>query len=170
MNRSIFTSKFALMRQNWLCVFEPVVAAVVLRRLISEEKMIENKCVKEGSAVIRNVDNSAVFYNPVQQFNRDMSSAILKAYRQLCSKQEMNVFEGLSATGLRSIRYAKEVEGISTVWANDLDVRAFESIKLNAVENGVQEIVKPVLGDCNMSLLKVTNFKLYLIKLQGCNV
>jgi tRNA (guanine26-N2/guanine27-N2)-dimethyltransferase len=41
--------------------------------------------------------------------------------------------EGLSATGLRSIRYFKEIEGIDTIIANDLCADAFNTIKRNLV-------------------------------------
>ena len=53
------------------------------------------------------------------------------------------ILEALSATGLRSIRYAKEIKcpgdqgSRLEITANDLSKRAYESIKRNVELNGV---------------------------------
>lgn len=49
--------------------------------------------------------------------------------------------EALSATGLRSIRYAKEVPGIKEIIANDLSSAAVKSIKENIKLNEVEHLV-----------------------------
>lgn len=49
--------------------------------------------------------------------------------------------EALSATGLRSIRYAKEGVGIKQIVANDISKNAVESIKLNVNENNVEDLI-----------------------------
>lgn len=49
--------------------------------------------------------------------------------------------EALSATGLRSIRYAKEVPGIKQIIANDLSAAAVKSIKENIKLNNVEHLV-----------------------------
>ena len=54
---------------------------------------------------------------------------------------------GLSATGLRSIRYAKEIPTISKVFANDLDPEAVKLLSSNVELNDVNNIVKPTQGD-----------------------
>ena len=50
----------------------------------------------------------------------------------------VNVLEALSATGLRSVRYAKECVGIKRIVANDLDAKAAEAIERNVLANGLQ--------------------------------
>ena len=54
---------------------------------------------------------------------------------------QFRILEALSATGLRSIRYAKEIkcpgESRLEITANDLSKRAYESIKRNVELNGV---------------------------------
>jgi tRNA (guanine26-N2/guanine27-N2)-dimethyltransferase len=45
--------------------------------------------------------------------------------------------ENLPHTGLRSVRYAKEIEGLDFVIANDLDEKAVEAIHRNREYNGV---------------------------------
>lgn len=53
----------------------------------------------------------------------------------------LRVLEALSATGLRSIRYAKEVPGIKQIVANDFNFAAVKSIKENIKLNGVEHLV-----------------------------
>ena len=56
---------------------------------------------------------------------------------------QFRILEALSATGLRSIRYAKEIKcpgdqgSRLEITANDLSKRAYESIKRNVELNGV---------------------------------
>jgi tRNA (guanine26-N2/guanine27-N2)-dimethyltransferase len=97
----------------------------------------------------------------VQEFNRDLSICvintflkILKEERELPKKQtrkerfkeketsgKIRILEALSATGLRSIRYAKEVEGFDEIVANDLSSEAVEMMKRNLALNEVEDRV-----------------------------
>lgn len=54
----------------------------------------------------------------------------------------ITILEALSATGLRSIRYAKEIPGIKKIVANDISRQAVESIAVNIKENGVSDLVE----------------------------
>lgn len=54
----------------------------------------------------------------------------------------MTILEALSATGLRSIRYAKEVPNVSKIIANDLSQEAVDTIKENIVHNDVQNLIE----------------------------
>lgn len=56
-------------------------------------------------------------------------------------KDGLRVLEALSATGLRSIRYAKEVPGIKQIIANDLSSEAVKSIRENIKLNNVEHLV-----------------------------
>lgn len=49
--------------------------------------------------------------------------------------------EALSATGLRSIRYAKEVPGVKQIIANDLSSNAVKSIQKNIQLNNVDHLI-----------------------------
>lgn len=49
---------------------------------VSEPKTVE---IVEGSAKI--VSENRVFYNPVQQFNRDLSLSVLATFWQLCQQE-----------------------------------------------------------------------------------
>lgn len=117
--------------------------------------------ITEGSATIQFPSANEVFYNPVQQYNRDISIAIIKTWSEI-SRQEaakkaaakdvgenstaakwapkkIKILEALSASGLRSIRYAKEIGSdlVDSIVANDLSEDAVESIRRNTEFNKV---------------------------------
>ena len=111
----------------------------------------ESALIKEGSAQIffpSDVDKSEVFYNPVQNFNRDLTCLVLQTFNEE-QKHKTKLFEAFSATGLRSIRYAKEVTGFDSIIANDIDPNAVKIIERNLKINGVSGTVKSSLGDAN---------------------
>ncbi|KAF4608496.1 RNA methyltransferase tRNA(m5U54)methyltransferase [Pleurotus pulmonarius] len=56
---------------------------------------------------------------------------------------KFTLLEALSATGLRSIRYAKEIPLLKCVIANDLSPSAVEAIKRNVVLNGLGPSTQP---------------------------
>jgi len=138
---------------------------VILKNMSTEEPIV----IKEGQAEILVKKDAHVFYNPVQEFNRDLSVAVLRVctskFNALkkparpsvivsLNEQEkteeltkIRILEALSATGLRSIRYAKEVPGLAEVVANDLSKSAVEHIQANIERNGVSDIVKTSHGD-----------------------
>ncbi|KRZ77433.1 tRNA (guanine(26)-N(2))-dimethyltransferase [Trichinella papuae] len=128
--------------------------------------------IKEGKAKITFREGS-VFYNPVQEFNRDLSVAVLKTFvecqntdendsdkqfpssNKKCkssdSKESFNsnltVLDALSASGLRSIRYAKEVPMVKQIIANDLSINAIQTIKRNVMQNEVDHLVTASQAD-----------------------
>lgn len=139
--------------------------------------------VKEGKAEILFPKKDTVFYNPIQQFNRDLSVCCIKAWDQLYrenrlkkvnkrsseaeplekrrkinddddNRRYMKILEALSATGLRAIRYAHEIPRVKTIVANDLLPEAVESIKRNAEYNHVEELIKPNTDDANVLMYR----------------
>ena len=59
------------------------------------------------------------------------------------------ILDALSATGLRALRYAKEIPMATTITANDVSASATASIKLNAEHNKVSDKINPTTGDAN---------------------
>ncbi|XP_045450277.1 probable tRNA (guanine(26)-N(2))-dimethyltransferase [Melitaea cinxia] len=143
---------------------------------------VSTKSIKEGQAEIR-LTTEKVFYNPVQEFNRDLSIAVLSVFTQDykaekitrlqkniknlneqitgdSAKTEDNlevpvtILEALSATGLRSIRYAKEIPNVTKIVANDLSEQAVETIKENVVHNGVESLIDTSHDDACMLMYK----------------
>jgi tRNA (guanine26-N2/guanine27-N2)-dimethyltransferase len=54
-------------------------------------------------------------------------------------KGGISILEALSATGLRSVRYMKEIEALTTMVANDIDPTATELMKKNFEFNSCPE-------------------------------
>ncbi|CAG9812588.1 unnamed protein product [Phaedon cochleariae] len=135
--------------------------------------------ISEGLATVRTVGN--VFYNPVQEFNRDLSISVIKTFTRLFKDEQeeknskkknednivvtinkdtseagvkcedgITILEALSATGLRSIRYAKEIPGVREIIANDISFKAAQDIKNNVALNGVESLVQPSHNDAVM--------------------
>lgn len=59
----------------------------------------------------------------------------------------LRVLEALAASGLRSVRFAREVPGLGAVVACDSSPRAAELMGRNVALNGVGGLVTPVLSD-----------------------
>jgi tRNA (guanine26-N2/guanine27-N2)-dimethyltransferase len=66
----------------------------------------------------------------------------------------LRVLEGLAATGLRSIRYAREIEGdVEKIVANDMDPTVVESMRRNIEFNGVEGKVETSEGDARAVMM-----------------
>lgn len=63
---------------------------------------------------------------------------------------KFQILDALSATGLRALRYAKEVPLATTIVSNDLSPLAVEAVKVNIKYNNVEEIVQPNVGDARV--------------------
>lgn len=192
-----------------------------------EDILKDYEVKKEGEAEILMLASNAVFFNPVQVHNRDMSIAVLRTfvakrkeeYEELINKRnnkshkkdnqvetpvvngdtaltsqhdeigvvhekETNqatneigdlskeetktpsrkvtrelkppiVLEALAASGLRSLRYAREVDGLGKVVALDNDKASVEACKRNIKFNGASAIskVEAHLADARVYML-----------------
>ncbi|XP_069460404.1 tRNA (guanine(26)-N(2))-dimethyltransferase [Ambystoma mexicanum] len=153
--------------------------------------------IEEGTAKIIFPNANEVFYNPVQEFNRDLTCAVVTEFArmQLAAKgievsipgekplsrvvvelgdtqkehsvaqpeenqrlvtvgekceEGLRIFEGLAASGLRSIRFAKEVPGVHSIVANDFSSKAVDLIRRNVLFNSVEDLVTPSHADARM--------------------
>lgn len=59
----------------------------------------------------------------------------------------LTLLEALAASGLRSIRYAKEVGGLKSIVTNDISTSAVDSIRRNSKRNGTEHLMTPSEGD-----------------------
>ncbi len=97
-----------------------------------------------------------VFYNPVMEFNRDVSVAALQAYvDSLAPHRPVTVVEPLTATGVRAVRYALEVDGVGLVVAGDIDPAAVRLAAENARLNRVEGSVRVVRADANALMYRM---------------
>lgn len=132
------------------------------------------KVIKEGKAQLQ--IPKTVFYNPVQEFNRDLSVLVLKAYlkynlwhhkneeKHITKRGGIKILDALSASGLRSIRYAKELgpagNVVKQIVANDLSEAAVKLIEDNIKLNNVESLVTSSLSDAAQLMYKLTpNFE-----------
>lgn len=78
----------------------------------------------------------------------DFRWGAIQTYRDMfVPDRPIDILEGLSATGLRSLRFAKETTGVGRVWANDIDPVAFENIKMNTKS---EEKITATCSDVNV--------------------
>ncbi|KAL6907618.1 hypothetical protein ACP4OV_002657 [Aristida adscensionis] len=191
-----------------------------------EDRLKDYEIIREGEAEILMLKSNAVFYNPVQVNNRDMSVAVLRTFvdkrkeehealmnkrnkshqktnqseasvqngedastsqqdkMDIVHEQELNqvsdeasdlpkektkvpswkvtkelkppvVLEALAASGLRSLRYAREVDGLGKVVALDNDKASVEACKRNIKFNGASAVskVEAHLADARVYML-----------------
>src|SRR3989344_383600 len=122
--------------------------------------------IEEGLAKI-NIENKKivsknmeVFYNPIMSLNRDISVLLLNSL----DKKNMQIADPLAASGIRGIRFLKELNKnkIRKIYINDIDKNAVKSIKenlkLNKIKNKNNEKIIIINEDANLFLLKSTGF------------
>ena len=102
--------------------------------------MVSNAAGGRRQANEVNETRGAVFYNPVQEFNRDTSILVINEFNEMLREERLaknrehegiKVFEALAATGLRSVRYMKEIPSITKLVGNDIDSAATDLMKKN---------------------------------------
>ena len=120
------------------------------------------KTIQEGRALVKvhlgKISKALpVFYNPVMESNRDISIEILKAL----SKKHLQIALPLAASGIRGIRFLKELPKsmVKAITFNDLNQKAVKSIKENLKLNKIRSkkvIIKN--QDANLLLLQSKGF------------
>ncbi len=124
--------------------------------------MVENSFIEEDGVRIFKDEN--VFYNPAQKLSRDITIIAFKAYFE---ENKFNCFLAMEATGLRGIRFAKEIPNIIPIF-NDRDVNAIKAISKNLELNEISyslgplplNIENPVIlnSDCNKIMREKTKY------------
>ncbi|KAF3939736.1 hypothetical protein ABW19_dt0208243 [Dactylella cylindrospora] len=77
----------------------------------------------------------------------DTAAGQLQSEEPPTPKPRFAVLDALSATGLRALRYAKELPFVTHITANDMSYSAVESISRNIEFNGVSHLVRPSLDN-----------------------
>lgn len=101
-----------------------------------------------------------VFYNPVMSLNRDISVLLLNSI----NKKNLQIADPLAASGVRSIRFLKELskDKIKKVYINDIDKNAITSIKnnlkLNKIKYKNSNLLMITNQDANLFLLNSNGF------------
>jgi tRNA (guanine26-N2/guanine27-N2)-dimethyltransferase len=92
-----------------------------------------------------------VFYNPVMEFNRDLTVLAFQAYQRSVNR-EVTVCEPLTGTGIRSVRFAAEIQGVTKVLSGDINMRSAKLAKMNVAQNNLQDKVSVKHKDANRLL------------------
>src|SRR3989338_2451527 len=94
-----------------------------------------------------------VFYNPVMKLNRDITILLLQQF------PPMHLCDPLAASGIRSIRFAKELK-YKSIAINDINKKAVKSIKNNLKLNKLNNNKKLKIynEDANLFLLNSKGF------------
>ena len=92
-----------------------------------------------------------VFYNPVMEFNRDVTVLAFKAFQRMFNR-EITICEPHTGTGIRGIRFAAEIDGIKEVISGDLNQHSIRLAAYNVALNKLQDRVKLKHKDANRLL------------------
>ena len=92
-----------------------------------------------------------VFYNPVMEFNRDLTVLAFQAYQHMVN-HEISICDPFTSQGIRGIRFASEIGGVKRVLISDINERACNLAKYNVVLNGLEEKIAIKHKDANAVL------------------
>lgn len=116
------------------------------------------KTIHEGLVEIKTPEfdkvssKAPVFYNPVMELNRDLSILAIKTYQEELG-HKINICDAFGGSGIRGVRYAKEINTVENAIISDINPIAVqfagENIKLNELNN-----VKVFKEDANILLRK----------------
>ncbi|TIA90666.1 hypothetical protein E3P99_01451 [Wallemia hederae] len=154
---------------------QPITTATAATQAIpSNYKLTSENSAQILVPITEQSDNKA-FINPIQEFNRDLSVASISVWSEMVREEKMakfaarrskgkgkrmaeenpdwqfkfSILDALSATGLRAIRYAKEIPNADRIYANDFLPDAVEAIRRNVEYNGVSDKVSATEGDAS---------------------
>ena len=96
--------------------------------LVPRENLTEPYPLKHGNRV---------FYNPIMEFNRDLSILAVECHAK-GSFRQLRVLDAMTGCGVRGIRYALEVEHVGHVLLNDMQPVACGLARRNAERNKVE--------------------------------
>lgn len=90
-------------------------------------------------AEIRQQERNAVYEKKMLRYNAEVAKATNKADVKVPFKcfDGITVLDALAATGLRSVRYLKEIPGVNHVTINDLLPAATKAAAVNVERNGI---------------------------------
>ena len=92
-----------------------------------------------------------VFYNPVMEFNRDLTVLAFRAYQHIVD-HEISICEPFTSQGIRGIRFAAEIDGVKNVLLSDINTSAIELAKYNIELNKLEDKITLKHKDANAVL------------------
>jgi tRNA (guanine26-N2/guanine27-N2)-dimethyltransferase len=92
-----------------------------------------------------------VFYNPVMEFNRDLTVLAFQAY-QFIVNHEISICDPFTSQGIRGLRFAAEIDNVKKVLISDINEQAYKLAKHNVVLNGLEKKIIVKHKDANAVL------------------
>ena len=92
-----------------------------------------------------------VFYNPVMEFNRDVTILAFQAYQRMVNRK-ITICEPLTGTGIRAVRFAAEIQDVKKVIISDINKRSAKLAAYNIALNNLQNRVTVKQKDANRLL------------------
>ena len=131
--------------------------------------------ISEGKVTVKLINSDETFkafYNPAQELNRDLTVLSIATYFNFTKYRKpkeinklndykFNIIEPLSATGLRCVRYSKELPNnkLNLIYSNDMDSKAVECININIEKNNIDKnIFKVFKSDAAQLMYQNPNF------------
>ena len=94
-----------------------------------------------------------VFFNPVMEFNRDVTVLAFQAYQRMVNR-EITICEPLTATGIRGIRFATEIQGVKKVVSSDINLHSAKLAAHNIALNDLQDRISVKHKDANRLMIE----------------
>ena len=76
-----------------------------------------------------------------QVLQRDLSVLAVQEHAARSSGTQLHILDAFTGCGIRALRYASEVPGVTSVIANDLDQRAVKAVCTNAKHSDVADSI-----------------------------
>lgn len=94
-----------------------------------------------------------VFYNPLMRTCRDIAVLALQSYQRIV-RRDLSIAEPLAGCGVRGIRFAIEVEGLGSIYLNDINEKAYAIIQHNIQLNDLTSRIFASNEDANLFLAR----------------
>ncbi|KAG4301659.1 hypothetical protein PCK1_002144 [Pneumocystis canis] len=123
------------------------------------KKKQEKKYFKKQKMVNFNEKNEKG--NTLKSYNNNNDNNIFNSLNQSYESYSLgfNILDAFSATGIRAIRYIKEISNVNHVVANDYSKFAVEMIKKNCTHNNVFEKIKLNCEDARFTMYQQMTHK-----------
>jgi len=96
------------------------------------------------------------------EFNRDLTVLAFQAYQRMVNR-EITICEPLTATGIRGIRFATEIQGVKKVISCDINLHSAKLAAHNITLNNLKDHVSVKHKDANRLLASTARLKHALI-------
>lgn len=113
---------------------------------------LTEKVLNASTDTLKNTSNSD--HKPTAAANHDATNdtSMTKSW-----KPTFTILDALSATGLRALRYAKEIPFVTSITANDLSKEATASIELSIQHNKLEDRVFPITNDARVHMYSIAS-------------